>query len=334
MTVAILQPDEVWPDADGVDVPNPDTRRGDGCDETLIAHEPDGTAAGVCSLWWRGTAPVGGHATGHIGHYHADDPEAAAELLAAAIMRLADRGVKLALAPIDGSTWRRYRLVTWSSERRPFFMEPVTPLDWVAPMTAAGFVPIAHYSSAEMPLEPADRARLDARTTALAEAGITVRRYDPALAERTLTQLHALTLASFRDNFFYQDLPFAAFAGLYRPILPRISPDFVWLAERGDDLVGFVFAVPDFAQGPKPDTLIVKTAAVHPDARGLGLMSHLVRNAQDAALKAGLTRAIHALMADGNRSAQWSHGRAEVIRRYALFARSLDPAIRLEAAPG
>ena len=77
----------------------------------VVADADDGLAA-RCSLWWTSTPTFRGDRLGFIGHYAARDAVAARSLLTQALAALSATGCALAVAPIDGSTWRRYRFIT------------------------------------------------------------------------------------------------------------------------------------------------------------------------------------------------------------------------------
>jgi len=74
----------------------------------------------------------------------------------------------------------------------------------------------------------------------------------------------------------------------------------------------------------KARTLILKSMAVHPVLRSLGLGSWLIAQVQESAAAAGMDRIIFALMHDENNSARISAKYANVIRRYTLYSRALD----------
>ena len=103
-------------------------------DEHLCVLGKDGEVRAHCSLWWRQTPALPGHRTGAIGHYASADDEAAAPLLDAAVARLREHGCTLAIGPMDGNTWRRYRFVTGDdsaqTQEPAFFLEPVNPPEW------------------------------------------------------------------------------------------------------------------------------------------------------------------------------------------------------------
>jgi hypothetical protein len=68
--------------------------------------------AARCSLWWGDPPPLPGERVGVVGHYAAAGDHDARLLLAAACSTLRERGRTLAVGPMDGSTWHRYRFVT------------------------------------------------------------------------------------------------------------------------------------------------------------------------------------------------------------------------------
>src|SRR4051812_11633385 len=65
-----------------------------------------------CSLWWQAVPAYANERLGLIGHYAAQDATAAQLLLEYAGAQLAQQGCTLAIGPLDGNTFRRYRLLT------------------------------------------------------------------------------------------------------------------------------------------------------------------------------------------------------------------------------
>lgn len=287
-----------------------------------------GSLVARASCWWRQAPSLEHERAGVIGHYAAADSAAAAAVLAAACRELAAHGCTIAVGPMDGTTWRRYRLIVDRGTEPPFFLEPDNPDEWPSHWTGAGFTPLASYSSAIVD----DLAREDPRTepalAALASAGVTVRAFDPSSGDEDLRRIFALSLSAFRRNFLYTPIGEAEFLAQYRAVLPYVRPELVLLAEQGGDLAGFVFAVPDLLQarrGSPVDTVVVKSMAVDPAKGGQGLGGALIDLVQRAARALGYRRAVHALMHDDNRSRRISNRYARTIRRYALFSRRLQP---------
>ena len=72
---------------------------------------------------------------GFVGHYAAADEAAGRVAAGARRGALASHGCALAVGPIDGTTWRSYRLVIEPGDRPPFFLEPQNPPDWPGPFS-------------------------------------------------------------------------------------------------------------------------------------------------------------------------------------------------------
>jgi len=308
----------------------------------------DGAIVARCSLWWRQVPPWPSRQLGVIGHYaaHADWGVA---LLQQALATLATQGCTLAVGPMDGNTWRRYRLVSDSPSGAqgvapPFFLEPQNPLVWNQHFGEAGFYPLASYSSALNPDLSQRDPRLARIAQRLAAAGIEVRSLHLPQFEAELHRIHTLSCESFQHNFLYTPIEAEEFFTQYSAVKPYLNPKFVLLAEQRQPdappvshpesanhpestLVGFLFAIPDLLQAQRQeaiDTIIVKTVAVLPGRAYAGLGSLLVDQVQAIAHSLGYTRAIHALMHDQNSSRNISHRFAYPIRQYTLYAADLE----------
>lgn len=304
--------------------------------EELVRHAPDAhwlltdagkVVAARCSLWWRSVPEYPEERLGFIGHYAASDRAAAAKLLNHACAELAQQGCTLAVGPLDGSTWRRYRLLVERGEEPTFFLEPDNPDDWPLHFADAGFTEFASYSSALN----TDLNYVDPRMTAVAERmerqGVVIRPFDPSRFDTELDAIFSLSLTGFQHNFLYTPISRDEFKASYRKVQPYLRPELTLLAEHAGRPVGFLFAIPDLAQaqrGVAIDTVVMKSIAVLPGKcyGGLGnlLMVRTIANIREL----GYRRAIHALVYDGNSSARnMSAQYAQPMRRYALFCRSL-----------
>lgn len=290
----------------------------------LIATLPSGTAS--VALWWTRVPPLDEERIGAIGAFSADSSEAAAAVLAEAEERLRAQGCTLAVGPMDGNTWRKYRLVTEAGDEPPFLLEPVNPPEWLGWWRTAGFGPLAEYfSTATEDLEARDE-RVDGVAARMKAAGVTVRAFRLDEFEAELERIYEVSVVSFQSNYLYTPLPKEAFLAQYRAIRNRVRPELVLLAEQAGQPVGYVFAVPDYAQaarGEKVTTVIVKTLAVLPGRQHAGLGAWLLAEAHTAARGLGFTRAIHALMHETNKSRNLSAHYAKMIRRYTLFSKRL-----------
>ena len=287
-----------------------------------------GELAARCSLWWRATPSYGTHRVGLIGHYGARDARTAARLLRHACVELRRHGCTLAIGPMDGNTYQRYRFVTERGSEPPFFLEPDNPDDWSAHFEDSGFAPLARYCSVlqERIEAPDDQLLRIARRQEA--AGITIRPLALARFEADVRALYSVVSASFARNLLHTPVTEDAFVGQQSALRPYVVPELVLLAEREGAPVGMLFALPNWLEAQRDGharTVILKTVAVRPEHTGRGLVAALLARAMEAARDLGYTRAIHALMHEGNRSLRLSalYGSA-IMRRYALYARSLE----------
>lgn len=304
--------------------------------DELFDHTPDrhlmlvdGTSVvqARASCWWTNTPFMPGQRVGVIGHYAANDEPSGVIILNQAVHRLEQAGCTMAVGPMDGNTWRRYRFVVERTNEPPFFLEPDNPDAWPDHFKNAGFSVLASYTSALTRALADENPRLDEARQRLGAQEVTIRSMALADAEQELQRIFHLSLESFQGNYLYTPITEREFLEQNRRVLPFVQPDLILLAERAGVLVGFLFAVPDVLQrqrGRTVDTLIIKTVAVSPAVANAGLGGLLVGLVQRRARDRGFTRAIHALMHEQNVSLKISGHYAQTIRRYALFARRLS----------
>jgi GNAT superfamily N-acetyltransferase len=317
--LASFEPIAVWPSlsADEVAAHAPDA--------SLIVPDGDGVRA-RCSVWWQAVPPLGAERLGVIGHYGAATVDDGRAILDAAANELARRGCTIAVGPMDGNTWRRYRLVVDRGTEPPFFLEPGNPDDWPSHYEAAGFTPSAHYFSALNTNLGVQDERMGEVAMRLKNVGVTLRTIDLSRFEQELARIYEVAEISFSNAFLYTPLPESAFSAQYQRIRQYVQPELVLLAEHEDRLVGFAFNIPDvleLGRGAPPRTAIIKTLAVLPGPTYTGLGSLLTDRSHATAAALGYQRVIHALMHESNRSLRISAHTGQPMRRYALFQRSL-----------
>ena len=298
----------------------------------ILAHRAEGHVAadGARCSWWLDTAPpLAGERPGVIGHFAATSAEAALVVLDRACAELAARGATLAIGPMDGNTWRRYRWMIGSApDEAPFLMEPWNPPVYPEWWHAAGFRTLATYQSALVTRLDTRDPRLARVRERLAAEDVTIRTLDPVPArfEAELRALHAVSLVSFSHNYLYTPLSESDFVAQYLPYREKIRPEFVFIAEQAGRCVGYMFSLPDLlrpARGLPLDTLVLKTAAILPRRAFAGLGGLLAEMTHHAARAAGFTRVIHALALEDNPVTNITARHGGLMRRYALFARAL-----------
>jgi GNAT superfamily N-acetyltransferase len=285
------------------------------------------TGEARCSLWWSVVPCLAHEKLGVIGHFETTSHEAGVWLLQRAIDCLRQQGCTLAVGPMDGNTWRRYRLCTERGSEPPFFMEPDNPDFWPDVFESASFKPLATYSSSLV----CDLSRRDPRASQALERlqrdGIRIRHLDPACFEEDLRGIYAVSAISFADNYLYTEIPEETFLAQYLPYREKIRPELIQLAEYEGRTVGYLFAIPDYAEalrGEPIKTVIGKTLAVLPGRRFGGLGIVLTGLLHEQAQSLGYTRVIHALQHEGNRVRNMSEFFGQKMRRYTLYSTRLS----------
>lgn len=271
----------------------------DGARLTLYPDAPD----------WEGMR------THAIGEFACDSAHAGAALLAQVIDISRAEGAQALIGPMDGDTWHSYRFVIESDGRPPFLMEPGQKPQALDAFAEAGFAPISQYFSAAVPTAEAaqgDIPRVD---------GIRIEAWDGSDPVALFTQVHTLSCAAFSRNPFYKPIGLESFLQLYIPFVPMIRPELVLFArDDAGALAGFLFGIPNYAEGRAPQSAILKTYASTRKGAGFALSAHF----HHAAQALGFDTVIHALMHEHNLSAlRSSMNGAQVFRRYALMGRRL-----------
>lgn len=279
-----------------------------------------------CSLWWDVVPPMANEKPGIIGHFEAVSREAGRFLLEQAVERLRQQACTLAVGPMDGNTWRRYRVLTVRGNEPAFFMEPDNPDFWPEMFEVANFVPLATYASSLVN----DLSRRDPRTgrarERLEREGVRIRNLDPEHFEDDLRRIYQVSVRSFTGNFLYTEISENSFLAQYLPYKDKILPELVYLAEHEGRPVGYLFALPDYAEalrGLPIRTVIGKTLAVVSGRRYGGLGAVMVGRLHERALALGYSRLIHALQHEANQVRNMSGFFGEVMRRYTLYSRRL-----------
>lgn len=273
------------------------------------------TDDGQLTLWHDGPA-WGDHAkVATVGKCKFASAEAGARLLTLAAEKAKTQGATALIGPMEGDTWHAYRLISDRGDAPGFMMEPASADHDQAAFAAAGFGVISSYFSASVPM-----SELPGNAPKATEA-FTLETWDGTDPDGLFTQVHALSCKAFAGNPFYKHIDLDDFLAMYRPVVPLLKQDLILFArDTSGALVGFLFGIPNYAEGPQPQSVILKTYASLAKGAGHWLSHQFYVNAKAM----GFETVIHALMHDDNLSAVRSGlNGADVFRRYALMGRSL-----------
>ncbi|MBW1879822.1 MAG: GNAT family N-acetyltransferase, partial [Deltaproteobacteria bacterium] len=135
--------------------------------------------------------------------------------------------------------------------------------------------------------------------------------------------VHRMSTGAFGEAFGYVPVPEEALQAWYAPMRSLVDPDLTLVVRTPEgEPAGFLFSIPDFAQ-PDRGWFLVKTLAVLPEYRVIGVGSWLVAAAHRIARRKGYRAGVHCLMWTGSRSTDISRHGGEVFRRYALLEKAL-----------
>ena len=246
-----------------------------------------------------------------LGNFTSKDTASGAAVLALALDQARALGIRQLIGPMEGDTWHSYRFVTETDGSPPFLLEPANKPHEPGLFTAAGFQPIGSYFSARVALD---------QTAALpppAPEGFTITPWSGTDPETLFSQVFDLSVEAFSRNAFYKPIARQDFLAMYMPVVTLMRRELIFFATTpAGRLVGFLFGIPNYAEGPQTKTVILKTyASLMP-----GAGRHLAHAFHSAARGLGFDSAIHALIHDDNLSALRSAVEgAQVFRRYTLF---------------
>jgi hypothetical protein len=263
---------------------------------------------------WRDAPYWKGRRTAAIGKIKFASLDEGCALLALATSRLKAEGYAAVIGPMDGDTWHAYRSVSESDGSPSFLMEPISGPHDVAALAQAGFEGIGNYVSTRV----ATRNAVGDKPAPL--HGVEIVDWEGQSPEAFFAQVYALSVESFAGNAFYKPISQDDFLALYMPYVPFLKRELISFARSEGKLVGFMFGIPNYAEGPETKTAIVKTYASSRRGVGYLLLDGFHRNALDL----GYDTTIHALIHADNLSLLRSrmHG-GEVFRRYTLFGLTL-----------
>lgn len=260
---------------------------------------------------------------GFIGHYAATSLKAGIELLELAEFELKKRGCNAVIGPIDGSTWRRYRLISESCGERIFSLEPVNPLSWNKHFLDAGFKVVKTYGSSinhNLDLKDPDSKTIKAR---LSRQGVKLRTLNANDIDSDLEGIFRVTMEAMQNNFLFSPIDRASFMKEQTKLTPLADPELMVVAEKAGKIVGYLFAYPDQNSAAFQPRLVMKTIARNQDEKLKGLGRLMYQEVHSRAYEKGYREAIHALYAMGNAASGISSMYGEAIRTYSLYGKSL-----------
>jgi len=279
-----------------------------------------------CAVWWKETPRYRNERVGFVGQYAAADDTAATQLIEHACQSLRTEGCRLAIAPVDGNTWRSYRFITESGTEPRFLFEPDHPADWPDHFRFSGFTHFARYFSALNDDLDYQAPASDGIAKDLRRQGVEIRPLDETRFDEELHKIYRVATQAFRQHLLYSRISVEEFTRYYNQLRTCLPLDLTLVAEQRGRMKGFVFAAPDplHRQSGRPvTTAVVKSLAIVPDSNLWGLGQWLLERVHQVSRERGLHRAIYALQRDRPSARKRTTLYARPIRGYTLFSKVL-----------
>ena len=250
-----------------------------------------------------------------IGFFEAENNLEAVRFLFDEIKKYAlQKGYNYLIGPINGSTWKKYR-VTLPSNNPPFLLDNYNKPYYAELFEQCGFETIANYTSSVCRNLDRDYSRLDKFEKIFEQKGVKIRKFTDF--ERDIRKIYDVSIKSFVNNFLYTPIEFEEFYKMYEPVKSFLNPEWVLIAENEqDEAIAFIFGF-DNLYNRSEKSLIIKTLAQIPEYKYRGIGSYLTEFMHKKAKNAGYDNIIHALMHENNVSANILSG--ELYHEYKLY---------------
>ena len=300
--------------------------------EIVIFTDENNNIGGSLHLW-HNRPDYNGRKTSYIGNVniHEKYRKNEEQLFNKVFEELKKEGIEIIIGPLNGTTWNTYRYVTEKGSRRQFLLEPWNEDYSVSLFEKLGFKPLAGYISTVMEGMDSDgRRNLNKKIEKLKKfdyyKDIKVESAENKDLLTVLNKVYDLTVEAFKNNFLYSELEREIFLKMYMSYEDKIIKKFFKMLYLGDELIGYVFGIPDYAElgyKGKIDTIILKTIAVSPIYNGKGMGYILINSLVEEAEKEGYENVIYALMHQSNVSKHIGLLLGNMLRKYTLFIKEL-----------
>ena len=260
---------------------------------------------------------LGFFANGQFGFFEAENNLESVKFLFNQVKTYAkSKGYDYLIGPINGSTWKKYR-ITLPSNNPPFLLDNYNKPYYAELLENCGFETIATYTSSICRNLNKDYSRLEKFSSIFEKKGIKIRKFNPENFEEDIRKIYNISLNSFVNNFLYTPIEFEDFYKMYEPAKSFLNPEWVLLAENMDDeAIAFIFGF-DNLYNKNKKSLVIKTLAQISDYKYRGIGSYLVEYLHQKAQLAGYDNIIHALMHKNNVSTNILSG--ELYHKYKLY---------------
>ncbi len=229
------------------------------------------------------------------------------------LLKIIKKDYPLLVGPLDGSTWKSYRLVIKSDDTPPFLFEPQNKSFFKKVFEDEGFKIEHEYYSTMANIDDVYDARLEKVKLRLEKNGILIRSINSDDFENEIKNVYTLSCKLFKNNPYYSHISEEEFLKLYMPFKSVLPPQLCQLMFLDSKLIGFMFAFIDKEQ------VVMKSVAIEKTKITAGASLVLISKIADFAKKHNYKTIIYALMHKDNHSSKIAKKHGKVFREYALY---------------
>ncbi len=262
------------------------------------------------------------HDVGYVGFFEVNPGDRAASFVAGSLLASAEewltrRGVHTIIGPVNVCTWFQYRFRRRTSDPHDFAWEPTNPPEYIDLLKENGYMEHEWYYTDGLDGLSAVVDQTHSAFERALELGFSFRQFRND--ENDLRHLYEISALSFRENYFFETIPFESFRALYVPVSRKndLSLSHFVVSPDGKE-VGYFFCFEDNGY------VVYKSVAVLPKMRGLGLSNALVHVVGTRGLERGLRMLITALVRKGAQSESYAKKAQKLWRHdYVLFRKEI-----------
>lgn len=262
--------------------------------------------------------------TGLIGFFECNDNYNACRLLFDGIIEYYKTlDINYIIGPLNGSTWKSYRL-TELSDNPPFFLDNYHKPWYSQQFKDYGFDVIAQYSSTKIEVGKRNiKKRVTKFKDHFEQKGIKIRAISQAFFEDDLKKIYDICIESFKNNFLYTDISYRKFYQMYNDLKFFMDPELSLIAEDEDGTpCGFIFTMDNMFDQDKK-SLVIKSVGTLQSPKYRGIGTFLVEKIHSDTVKKHYDYVIHALMYEDNVSSNVLSNYSELYHRYSLYGKDI-----------
>lgn len=279
---------------------------------------------GKATCYFENTPKINEKNIGTIGELECHNKEAGIYLLKKCEEIFKEKNIEFIVGPMNGNTWNKYRVLKYTNGEPEFLLENVNELKDNEIFLNAGFEEIYTYSSTKGNLEERYSSKsLNLLKEKLNNNKIKIRKFNKNNYIDDLEKIYNISIKSFKRNPLYTDIPKKDFLEQYEKYIKIADEEFILIAEKNNEAIGFIFCIPDL-KNTKLDTIIIKTVAVLPEYKEFAIGNVLLNEIATIAKNKNLKKWIFAFMYSNNTSQKMAkRNKTEIIREYALYGKEL-----------